>query len=317
MSDSGNLTLSVMNSSKTERYSWAAYTICVLLSSLIGDTLILIASFHGAIKVHTSILVIIRHMAISDLAFTVSVVFPVVTSLIANTWVLGETLCHVRVYIGYFIHSACVCFVPFLATFKLVILKTSRRSTVLSKKTVHLACLLVWCSSATFPLTFLAFGKDDIYFNPKTYLCDLKFSASIWKTLLPIISVLYGLVPNIVIIATTIPTLKYLLAARKSAQRVGGSVPWHGALTVVVTAMVFLVSNLPMSIYYLCSSFVDPNNRFFFSLGRVSYFMSMINIASNFYIYCFTVPSFRRFIFSKFLPFFRTISQQETLEMTL
>ena len=239
------------------------------------------------------------------------------TSLIANTWVLGDTLCHARVYIGYFIHSACMCFVPFLATFKLVILKTSRRSAVMSKKTVHLACLLVWCSSTTFPFTFFAFGKDDIYFNPKTYLCDYKFSARIWKTLLPIISVLYGLVPNIVIIATTIPTLKYLLAARKSAQRVGGSVPWHGALTVVVTASVYLVSNLPMSINYLCVSFVDPSNRSFFAFSRVSYFMSMINIMSNFYIYCLTVPSFRRFILSRFLPFSRTISQQETLEMTV
>ena len=105
------------------------------------------------------------------------------------------------------------------------------------------------------PIILAIYEKNDIYFEYKIYLCDYKFNASVWNKLLPTFSIVYLFVPIIIVSITTIPTLKYLLGARKSAQRVGGSVPWHGALTVVLTAIVFLVSYLPVFIYYVGTSF--------------------------------------------------------------
>ena len=46
-----------------ERYTWAAYQLFVLLSSLIGDTLILAASFQkDAFKINKLIITVIQHI---------------------------------------------------------------------------------------------------------------------------------------------------------------------------------------------------------------------------------------------------------------
>ena len=297
MINSSNFTLYGMQND-SERYSWAAYHLFVFLSSLFGDTLILIASFKDRIKVNKSILIIIQHLAVCDLSLSIVQVLPAGISLFANSWVLGEFLCYFHVYLSYFVHSAGLSLVPFLTTCKLFILKRPVQTPDHdSSKAVKLLCFLIWMFSAIPTVLFLTLDKDDVYFDYRVYFCNYRFTADYWEKLLPILAIVHTLIPNIVIIATTIPTLKYLLAARKSAQRVGGSVPWHGALTVVVTAIVFVLANLPMSVLYMgrlySKSFSSTSQFHFF---RTSHYMSMINIVPNFFIYTFTIPSFRRFV---------------------
>ena len=282
-----------------ERYSWAAYHLFVFLSSLTGDTLILVASFKDGIKVNKSMLRIIQHIAIADLGFSIVHVLPTIISLLANSWVLGATLCDARVYLGYMFHAAGIALIPFLSTFKLLILNNPRRAANTSKSTkvVDVVCFLLWIYSAILPVLLSVFNENEIFFDRRIYVCGYHFRSSTWKIVLPILSVLYLFVPNITIISTTIPTLKYILKARKCAKRVGGTVPWHGALTVVLTGMVYLVANLPYFVYYLRASFIkDQNDMFELYLCRISYFVSMINIMSNFFIYALTIPSFRRFV---------------------
>ena len=286
--------------SDAERYFWAAYHLFVFLSSLIGDTLILAASFKGGIKVNKSILIIMQHIAVSDLAFSISIVLPANISLFANSWVLGDIICKTRVYISYTVHAAALFLVAFLTTCKLLILKNPHKTAFSSTRVANLGCLIIWLLCCILPITLAVFEKNDIYFEYKIYLCDCMFKAPIWKTLLPIFSVFYIFIPIIIVFITTIPTLKYLLAARKSAQRVGGSVPWHGALAVVLTASVFLLANFPVFIYYVGTSiFEDPTGFFQVQLSRISQFVSLPNIMSNFFIYTLTIPSFRRYILSR------------------
>ena len=282
-----------------ERYSWAAYHLFVFLSSLFGDSLILIASFKDGIKVNKSMLRIIQHIAIADLGFSIVHVLPTIISLIANSWVLGATLCDARVYLGFMFHAAGIALIPFLSTFKLLILNNTGHAANTSKSTkvVDVVCVLLWVFSAILPVLLSVLNEDEIHFDRRIYVCGYHFKSSVWKIVLPILSVLYLFLPNITIIATTIPTLKYILTARKCAKRVGGTVPWHGALTVVLTGMVYLVANLPYFIYYIRASFIkDRNDMFELYLCRISYFVSMINIMSNFFIYALTIPSFRRFV---------------------
>ena len=90
---------------KAERYSWAAYHLFVLLSSLIGDTLILFASLQkDAFKLNRFIVTAIQYIAVFDLAYAMTGVLPTIISLIANTWVLGAAICYLRVYLTYFIY---------------------------------------------------------------------------------------------------------------------------------------------------------------------------------------------------------------------
>ena len=85
---SNNYTIFGMHNN-AERYFWAAYNLFVLLSSLIGDTLILYASFHkGAFKLNKFIVTVMQHIAVIDLATAITAPLSVAVSLIANTWVL-------------------------------------------------------------------------------------------------------------------------------------------------------------------------------------------------------------------------------------
>ena len=54
------------------RYAWAGYFLFVLISSLVGDTTILIASLkYRAINLHKVIVVTIQHIALCDLMVTI------------------------------------------------------------------------------------------------------------------------------------------------------------------------------------------------------------------------------------------------------
>ena len=289
--------------SDIERYSWAAYHLFVLLSSLIGDTLILYASFQrDVLKLNKFIVTVIQYIAVSDLAYALFVVFPGAVSLLSNSWILGDVMCYMRVYLGYFFYPAGIWLIALLTSTKLLLLQCPAKSGNLTKKVAHRVCSLTLIPSLTFPLLFLIVDKDNVEFDYSTYNCDYGFESRIWKKFLtPAMTIFEIFVPNVLIIATTIPTLKYLADARKSARRVQGSVRWQGAVAVALTAVVYCVSTLPNFVYSICQSLIneDPTSLFQFRFYRVTEFLLMINIMSNFYIYTLTIKSFRRFLVSK------------------
>ena len=83
--------------------------------------------------------------------------------------------------------------------------------------------------------------------------------SSNWAKIKPALYFVVGIVPNIVIFATTIPTLKCLFDARKTARRVQGSDSWQGALTVVLISAVYCISTLPYMIYQFSEGIIIKN----------------------------------------------------------
>ena len=298
-------------SNNGERYFWAAYHFFVLLSSLIGDTLILIASFQkDAFKVSKILVTIIQHIAVSDLVFAISTVLPATISLLANSWVLGGTICYVQVYlISYYVYLSGMSLIAILTTSKFLILRYPLRAATWSTNRVHLICSLVWTISVINPILFFTVDKHDVFFDYRNYYCEYGFTDKIWrKILIPITGCIFGLVPNAIIIATTIPTLKYLVDATKVAKRVQGTVPWQGAVTVAATAVVYCISTLPHIIYKICwgLGFIkegNPGGWSHIQYYRVSSFLLLVDIMSNFYIYTLTIKSFRKFLLTKVLCF--------------
>ena len=93
--------------SNAARYAWAGYLLFVVISSFIGDTIILIASVkYNAFKIHKIIVVIIQHIAFCDLMVTLTTVAPQLVSLIRSKWVFGNVLRYLTVYIRYFFAGA-------------------------------------------------------------------------------------------------------------------------------------------------------------------------------------------------------------------
>ena len=240
-------------------------------------------------------------------------VLPGAISLIANAWVLGDAICYVNVYLSYLFYIAGMSLIAVLTTSKLLILKYPSRTANWTMSMAHRVCWLVFILVfITHIIIPLAVDMKDVAFAYTTYSCLYGFRADSWQKLLPILSILTMFIPNIVIVATTIPTLKYLYTATRSARRAGGSVPWQGTLTVALTAVVYCISTLPLFIYFICSNYItESSGPFKVYYRRISYFVSLINIMSNFYIYAMTIMSFRRFLCSKILcklPVFSKIS---------
>ena len=283
----------------TVRYSWAAYHIFVLLSSFIGDSLILYASFQkNSFKLNKFIVAIIQHIAVCDLAYALISVLPCALSLIADSWILGDFMCYARVYLAYLIYPTSMYLVALLTTSKFLFLKYPTRCSTWTKKSAHKLCSLVTIIPSFFPLFCLITKWDDVEFNYATYTCDYMYSADISKKLRHLLTTLNLFIPNIIIMATTIPTLMFLAAARKSAKRVRGSVPWQGALTVALTAIVSCFSNFPTIVRDISETLNAENVSTDFA--RSSKFLLNINIMANFFIYSLTVRSFRTFLKAKF-----------------
>ena len=282
-----------------ERYFWVLFHVFVLPSSFIGDSLILYASFQkNAFRLNKFIVVVIQYMAVCDILFTIVWELPVTISLIANSEILGEALCNVQDYLSSLIGFGIVSLIPVLTSSKLFLLKYPLRPSCWTKRKAHEVCWLSLLPSLFIALTKLFVGGDDIEFDYRIYGCDYKYTADTWRILEPILTVIGLYLPVLIVICTTIPTLKYLYAASISARRVQGSIPWQGAVTVTLTAGAYCISNLPLSVWFTCKMFL-PSSDFMDSFYRVSIFALAINVMSNFYIYALSIRSFRRFVFSR------------------
>ena len=293
----------ITNSS--ERYFWVTYFLFVFTSSIIGDSLILLASVQeGAFKVNKSLVTVIQHIAICDITSSITTVLPGGISLVADGWVLGDMLCHLRLYVGNFAYLAGMSLIAVLTTSKFLILKYPLRAAKwMNRRTVHQVCCVIWGSVLVNTIVKLGIDKDDVYFDYRIYMCWYGFNSESWKILKLLPAFIFGLIPNVVIVATTVPTLKYLAAARKSARRAQGSVPWQGALTVALTSIVYCTSTLPYVANYIVQSFLKTNyqDRLSVKFYRITYFLLLVNIMSNFYICTLTIRSFRQFVLDKFV----------------
>ena len=291
----------------TERQIWAVYHIFVFLSSIIGDSLILYASFQrDAFKLNKFILSIIRHIAACDLIYAVSSVLPSAVSLIANFWVLGRFLRVARFHLANFSYVSGLYLIACLTISKLLLFKYPIRCSNWTEKMGHVTCCFISTVALPFTITCLVadIKGDGIGFTHMTYTCDMLPDAMIRKndSLSYFYLVLDLFAPMFMILIATIPTLVYLTAARKSAQRARAYVPWQGALAVALTAIVCRLSTLP-NIIYKVLVILDGHKFEDIKISRTRQFLLIINIMSNFYIYALTIRSFRRFLKSRLIAF--------------
>ena len=279
------------------RYIWAGYFVFVLLSSLIGDTIILIASIkYRAFKLHKVIVVIIQHIAVCDLLVSVSFIAPRTISLLANARVIGDVLCYLSPYLAYYLNAVAVLLICIMTSYKLYILKHSLRTSSLTSSRAHSICAAVWFFSGTVPLLFFIVDKNDVSFDFRSYVCDYHMTSEHWSWLKPIMTIVLISVPIVVVVNNT---ARLLVIAVKVARRGGGCLKWQGIMTTILTGAVYCVSMLPYAIYRLGERhFVSESNRNFFHshFFRIAQSFVILNTISNFYIYCLTLSSFREFL---------------------
>ena len=286
----------------TERYLWAGWLTFVFVSSLLGDSLILIASIkYKAFSLHKMIVAFIQHMAVNDLLHSVGSLAPAAISAIYNSASPRRYIDHVRFFISYYTIFVSSLYISALTLGKLLLLKYPLKLRPISNKHIHKLCAGIWAVCTFVPALHLGIDKDDVIFDYRVYVCLYQYTADVWKILLPIFALFIFMAPGIIVVVSTVLILR---EARKVVRRTQENLRWQGITTVVLTASVYTIVFLPNTIYFMAGPFVEKNPHepgiFFLEFYRVAAGIFELSILSNFFIYSLTVTSFRRFLVTKF-----------------
>ena len=282
-----------------ERLTWAAWLAVIFTSSLAGDITILVASIkYRAFKLHTLMVAFIQHISICDLLISVFVVFPTLTSLLANKWIFGKTLCHVTANFTVFGVPASSLLTCSMTASKLWLLRYPLRAKSLSEKQAHVLCGCIWVLSLIPPALYLGVDKGDVGWKENIYSCYYKHSSPTWNYLEPINHGIFGGVPVFIVIICSILLVKHLREARRVSDRSRGEVRWQGIVTVVAVATVFIIAVFPLTVYWICETYLKSAQLHDLqaSFSRTATTLFYLNVAPNIFLYFFTVRSFRCFL---------------------
>ena len=296
------------------RYTWGAYLLFVIVSSLVGDTAILIGSIkYRALKLHKVITVIIQHIAVCDLMVCGMDVIPNLVAILSKRQNHGFFSCYVGPFARSFLNPAAVILICNMTISKLLLLQYPLRSGRITRKRAHIYCGACWLVSLLVPTIFVIVNWKAIYFSNRSHQCgyDDHYVQYVW--LKPLLSVVFALLPTgMVVLSTTL----LLVRARQLAQRSRESLKWQGLVATVLTATVYCISVLPTIIYSVIESIVRRNHEgsslFLTHFYRLAYSFLSLNTMSNFYIYTLTVSSFRNFVRTRLQLLYRTVFHKDS-----
>ena len=292
---------------KELRSIWAGWLIVFLFPSILGNITILLASLkYRAIKLHRVVVMFIEHIAMLDFILALTCLIPKVVSLLVNRWVFGEALCYAVVFITYYGHCTNLMYICTFTTCKWLILTFPLRSKFWFRKQYHTpVCFAIWVLAATFPIAFLIIDKSDISFDYRTYLCAYRYTSKKWDLWIIILSVILGFLPMTILLTVTTLLTRYLIRAKKSAERTSGSFRWQGLITVLLTAALYMISYLPFASYVVVATLMKqkradvtttPGYILYYRISKETMWCSS---TYNIFIYAFTVKSFRDFLRGK------------------
>ena len=277
-----------------ERCFLIAWSIITALISLPGNTLILVASLkYNAIKLDRVSVILIRNLAVADLVYAGTVIAPTVSTLLAEEWVYGQVLCSVQFVATWTAHVGGIVLVCALNVSKLTCLLFPLRAIARRKCIGRLISAVIW--GAVFlvciPAIYWAV-RGWVGFSASSYRCDGSYELTSGKWWLPVLSVLFGLVPIVVVTVTTLWLMFYVKRVRGLQKR--------GVVTLVLVSVVFMVAHTPYVLLFLSYAVLEPGDpryaTFYEHYYRFSLFIVFINYVANPFIYFVSIESFKEFV---------------------
>ena len=281
------------------------YLLLVLLSSLIGDTMIFIASAkYDAIKLNKSIVSIVQHIAVCNILLSLSVIMPTAISLMANSWILGNYLKYPVNFLKEVCFAVSRIFATLLAAVKLFIIKFPLQASVWTKRISHVTCFLIWLSLIGFNGLLLVCYQCILFFSYVEYSIECQLISPHKPAITFGFALTTFVIPTFIMIIVTAMILSHLLKAREVSRNSGGNVRWHGIVAVFSTTTVFCLASIPNLVVFLYIQVESAESNGVLSTSMAGYtrschFITTLNILCNFYIFYFTIPSFRQFVLSK------------------
>ena len=285
-----------------EQITWLVFNLIILLTTILGDTSVLIGAIkYNAIQQHSVIVAVIQHLAVLDLGAALFVILPSIQVLVTNTWNLGKFLCHINANVSQLVAMMTPALICLLSTLKLIILKKPLRTAAWSFKFGHKICAGMWILALSLyaprVVYSMVYVRDTIYFDFFSYICfyDFQEIATKVESKWYLLSVTVAFIAlNAELIGTSIALL---VVAKRTAVRFNETLKWEGVSAVLLTVLVYLLSTLP-SLVVTVADF--RNFSLNISLVRASYQLLRLGVMANFFIYCLALKSFRNFIKLRF-----------------
>ena len=283
----------------TERYILILWSVTVLVASLTGGSVVLVATIRfKAIHQHKVIVTVMQHMAACDILMTALKVFPITLALIADQWILGEVLCHLEENIGWVCVLVTIYLTCAMTTLKLIIVTFPLKTGAWTSSLGHRICVVLWlfglaCCTPTLTVRML-YIRDTIHFRYQLYSCHydpLSPSVPSWYLRYSLISLVTGSILSYTTLLLTSSML--LVVAKRTASLHGETLRWEGVTTVLLTVGVVVVSYLPGTVVRVTSLMGVPYSS---SCFRATYNLAELNVMSNFFVYSLTMRSFREFL---------------------
>lgn len=285
-----------------ERYFLITYNTFIVLSSILGDSIILVASLrYRSFKLHKILVIIIQHLAVTDLLLTLFRVIPQTAAVAADTWALGSFLGHVQVFVGGICDGLIMSLTCALATAKFLIVKYPLKAGTWSSRSVHVTCAALWLAKMILwlplQLGHFIYTWDSLYFSYRTYQCIYNYFSETTPSWFRLYLAVYFLTGTLGLMLLILVTSCLLLgAAQRAAARQGEQVRWQGVRTVLLSVVVFYITLLPWNVVRATFLIRVAHSA---AMIRRTMFLTNANINANFFVYACTVKSFRAFLTQK------------------
>jgi len=277
------------------------------LIGLIGSTIILIATKQKAIRLGKITTAFIQHVAVLDLLTTLVVLFPTCLVAITDHWLLGNQFCAFQAYSRWFLVAATALLITAVNCSKLASILFPFRNARWTCRQGHIIACCIWAFSLALDLIFVL-QKDKIdvvYFNFELS-CDILMSHQLFfKSAILMFSV--ALLCTIVVVTSGIWLI--VIAVRLS-HRQGRSVNLQGILTVILIAVVYCISMLPLFGYYVLQFIAIGGNR---NLKIFCKCIPYLNNIANVFIYMISLTSFQNFIKARFVAIYSCFITQRRI----
>ncbi|KAL5267018.1 hypothetical protein ACHWQZ_G004159 [Mnemiopsis leidyi] len=301
--------------SDKERHVYAGWMIIVVTCSMAGDAIVLISSIkYGAFRLPRPVVTFIQHIAAADFIASLTKGLPIIISTLVNGVAFNDiSFTYFSFFMGYYIFTVSPFLITAMALIKYILIKYPFKTMTWSSIHVHRLCAGIWISSIFTPLLHLLVDPSDITFDYRVYTHMYGYTSHIWKVLLPATSFLVLAASSIIILFSSGLLLK---EARQVQFRPGESLRAAGIITVLLSAVIYSISYLPLAIYFIAEPFVvkDPGvpGPFFLGFYRVGFAFLYFNVIGNFFVYVITVKSFRRFLRRRLRKVVEILTGEET-----
>ena len=287
-----------------ERYLLISWCSTVLLGCLAGNSIILLATSRcHTIRLDRISLVLIKYIALSDIAMGIVGVHPTLVSLFHGTWPYGNILCNVFHFMQIPVYESGVLLICGFHLSKLHIVLYPLHAASRTSRTGHVICAVVWVLCTVVPASQLAIDSQGVIYDYRTYRCIYSSNTASWKNVSSVLGAVFLGFPTIMVGSTT-AALIFLV------RKVKGRLNKQGILVALYVGCLYLLANFPLFVYLSIVSKVShqmsPKIRYFFEFyfQRTSYFLMFTNCFCNFFVYYHSVQSFKKFVKRGFLYMF-------------